>query len=100
MVEARKGYPKGLVELVSVGAVLMGLIFVGFELKQNAEAVEAATLQGITDASQDYLLLMAADPGLSAVPVKSLDPRRSKISSLSALYPITVLRYLLHAAAV
>lgn len=67
MVEVQKGNSKALVELVSACAVLVGLIFVGFELKQNTEAVEAATLQGITDASQDYLLLMAAEPELSRI---------------------------------
>ena len=58
---------KANIELVSAAAVLIGLLFVGFELKQNTEAVEAATLQGITDASQDYLLLMAADSELNRI---------------------------------
>jgi hypothetical protein len=49
VVEMRKGNSKLSVELVGAGAV------------------EAATLQGITDASQDYLLLVAADPELSRI---------------------------------
>ena len=67
MLELQKGISKVLIELVSATAILIGLIFVGYELKQNTAAVEAATLQGITDASQDYLLLMAADPELSRI---------------------------------
>ena len=67
MAKVGTGYSKVFIELISAGAVLIGLIFVGFELKQNTEAVEAATLQGITDASQDYLLLMAADPELTRI---------------------------------
>ncbi len=67
MVKGGKEYSKVSIELISAGAILIGLIFVGFELKQNTEAVEAATLQGITDASQDYLLLMAADPELGRI---------------------------------
>ena len=67
MTKPNNSYTKGLIELVSAGAVLLGLIFVGLELKQNTEAVQAATLQGITDATQDYLLLMAEDPELNGI---------------------------------
>ena len=67
MTNERKINSKLLVELVSAGTVLFGLIFVGLELKQNTEAVEAATLQGIMDASQDYLILLAADAELNRI---------------------------------
>lgn len=50
-----------LLEFVGGIAVLIGLVFVGLELRQNTEAVQAATLQSITEQSQDYLLLLAAD---------------------------------------
>lgn len=67
LTDPRKINSRLLVELVSAGAVLLGLIFVGFELKKNTEAVEAATLQGIIDGSQDYLNLLAADADLNAI---------------------------------
>ena len=56
-----------LMELLGGIAVLIGLIFVGFELQQNTEAVQAATLQALTDESQEYLLLLAEDEDLNRI---------------------------------
>lgn len=56
-----------LMELIGGLAVLVGLIFVGFELKQNTEAVQASTLQNLTDESQEYLLLLAQDEELNRI---------------------------------
>ena len=53
------------VEIGSALAVLLGLVFVGLELRQNTAAVEAATFQSLTDASSNYLLTVAGDPELS-----------------------------------
>ena len=64
--EARKNL-KVYAELAGAGAVLVGLIFVGMELRQNTAAVEAATLQNLTDASQDYLMTLASDPELARI---------------------------------
>ena len=58
---------KVFIELAGAGAVLMGLIFVGLELRQNTAAVEAATLQSLTDASVEYVNLLAADPNLTRI---------------------------------
>ena len=58
---------KVFVELAAAAAVLVGLIFVGLELRQNTAAVEAATLQDLTDASVDYVNLLAADPNLTRI---------------------------------
>ena len=58
---------KTFVELVGAGAVLFGLIFVGLELRQNTAAVEAATLQSLTDASVDYVNTLASDPELTRI---------------------------------
>ncbi len=56
-----------LLEGVGILSLLLGLIFVGFELRQNTAAVQAATMQGLTDASQEYLLLLASDRELLAL---------------------------------
>jgi hypothetical protein len=45
---------KALVELGGIGAVLLGLFFVGLELRQNTAAVQAATSQGLTEFSVSY----------------------------------------------
>ena len=49
-------------ELIGAGAVLLGLIFVGFELRQNTEAVQASTLQGMVDLSSSYLVETSMNP--------------------------------------
>lgn len=48
-------------------AVLLGLVFVGVELRQNTAAVEAATFQDLTDASSDYILTIASDPEIARI---------------------------------
>jgi hypothetical protein len=51
-----------LVELIGATAVLLGLIFVGLELRQNTAAVQASTLQGIVDMGNNYLIETSLDP--------------------------------------
>ena len=58
---------KPILELVGSGAVLIGLIFVGLELRQNTAAVQAASLQNQTDASTDFLTLVASDADLARI---------------------------------
>ena len=64
--EANKNM-KFLVELAGAGAVLVGLIFVGLELRQNTAAVEASTLQNLTDGSNQFLTLLAFDPDMTRI---------------------------------
>jgi hypothetical protein len=81
---------RGLLELAGAGAVLLGLVFVGLELRQNTEAVEAASLQYQTDASTDYLLLIASDIELARIWLDaSTDPSQlSEIDSLRYFFLI------------
>jgi len=66
---------KTVVEAAGAGAVLLGLVFVGLEIKQNTAAMQAATIQGLTDSSQEYLLLLAANPELLEIQQKAVtDP--------------------------
>jgi hypothetical protein len=58
---------RGLLDLAGGAAVLIGLVFVGLELRQNTEAVEAASLQNQTDASTEFLLLIASDAELARI---------------------------------
>lgn len=58
---------RGILDFAGAIAVLVGLIFVGLELRQNTAAVEAASLQDQTDASTDFLLLIAADEELARI---------------------------------
>lgn len=66
---------RAFIEIGGAVAVLIGLIFVGVELRQNTAAVEAATFQSLTDASSDWLMTVAADPDLlRAWTIGSSDP--------------------------
>lgn len=56
---------KSILEVSSAIAVLLGLAFVGFELRQNTAAVEASSRQSTTDASVAWLLTIASDPELA-----------------------------------
>jgi hypothetical protein len=58
---------KSVIELTGAIAVLIGLIFVGLELRQNTVAVQAATFQGMTDTSSDFLVSVASEPELRRV---------------------------------
>ena len=58
---------RGILDFAGGVAVLIGLIFVGLELRQNTAAVEAANLQDQTDASTGFLLLVAADEDLARI---------------------------------
>lgn len=65
--ERNKLEVKSIVELIGAAAVLIGLIFVGLELRQNTAAVEAATLQNLTDASVDWIVRIVEDPELTRI---------------------------------
>jgi hypothetical protein len=53
-----------ILELVGAAAVLLGLIFVGLEIRQNTEAVRSSTIQEITRWSYDGNILMIEQPEL------------------------------------
>jgi hypothetical protein len=56
---------KSILEVSSAAAILLGLACVGFELKQNTDAVEASSRQSTSDASVAWLLTIASDPELA-----------------------------------
>jgi len=58
---------KSVIELTGAIAVLIGLVFVGLELRQNTVAVQAATFQGMTDTSSNFLVTVASEPELRRV---------------------------------
>ena len=70
-------------EFAGSGAVLVGLVFVGLELRQNTEAVQATTLQNQTDAATEYLMLIASDADLARIAFDALtDP--SQLSDMDS----------------
>jgi len=67
LTEERGWNVRAVVDLVGMVGVLLGLVFVGLELRSNTQAVRAETFQSLTDVSNDYIMQMAADPELSRI---------------------------------
>ena len=61
---------KSIMEIVGLIAVVFGLIFVGIEVRQNTAAIQAETLQGLNDSSQEFLLFLASNPDLLEIQLK------------------------------
>jgi len=78
---------KAIADTVGVAAVILGLVFVGLELRANTEAVKAATFQSLTDISNDYVMQIAADPELARI------LHTARASGLSALNPSDSARF-------
>jgi len=62
MTESRGQNIRTFLEASGGIAVLIGLIFVGLELRQNTAAVQAATFQDLTHTSAEFLVEIASDP--------------------------------------
>ena len=76
MTEFSSGSLKSIVELTSAGAILVGLIFVGLELKQNSAASQADAMQGLLEMGNQTLIEIAASSDFADLVVrarKSLD---------------------------
>lgn len=75
MTRSEPSKTKSAVEMVGLVAVVLGLVFVGIEVRQNTAAIHAETLQGLNDSSQEFLLLLASEPELVRIQLKaSTDP--------------------------
>jgi hypothetical protein len=51
--------------MVSAGAVVLSLMFVGFEIRQNTAAQRAETRQGLAEASRQHIHMIASEPSLT-----------------------------------
>ena len=56
-----------ILELAGAGAVLLGLVFVGLELRQNTNAIQAATFQSLIDSGSDWLSDIYSNPELARI---------------------------------
>ena len=54
-------------EITSAVAVVLSLVYVGFELRGNTRAVEAASLLEVNKIARDHLLLMWGDAEVSRI---------------------------------
>jgi hypothetical protein len=55
----------GMRQVLSAGAVVMSLIFVGLEIRQSTAAQRAQTRQGLAEGSRELILTLATNPRLS-----------------------------------
>ena len=62
MADSHKRNLKDFVEVGGGIAILVGIFFVGLELRQNTAAVQAATNQDLIHASSDFLVAIGSDP--------------------------------------
>lgn len=58
------------ITIAANAGVIVGIVFLALEIRQNTSAVQASTLQSFTDSSQVYLMDLAADPDLLRVLVE------------------------------
>lgn len=52
---------------ISTLAIVLGLIFVGFELRQNTASIRGATMQAISDTHVNWTTQMAVAPELNVI---------------------------------
>ena len=50
---------------VSTIAIVLGLIFVGFELRQNTASIRGATMPAISDTHINWITQLSLDPKIS-----------------------------------
>ena len=87
MVHDRLHDPRTWIDLIGALGVLIGLIFVGLELRNNTQAIRAETFQSLTDISNDYIMQLAADPELARI------YHTASANGLAALPPADSARY-------
>lgn len=75
-----------LAEVVAAVAVIVSLLYVGRELRNNTAAIRANSLQGVADASGALLLTVASDSSLSRI-------RQLGSQDVSALNEAELYRY-------
>ncbi len=82
-----------LTEVFGGIAVIVSLVFVGLEIRQNTAASRAATYQEMIRASNEYLLVIGTDPDLSLIMYRaSNDSLRERLSGLDQLQYFNVRR--------
>lgn len=67
-------------ELIAAGGVVLSLLFVGLEIRDNTNAVRGATIQGISDQSITVTLAIAETPELRAGFSKVLAGREEELT--------------------
>ncbi|MEM7416972.1 MAG: hypothetical protein AAF389_15800 [Gemmatimonadota bacterium] len=61
---SKASWGRALREVGAVTGVVLGLVFVGIEIRANTAAIQGETLQGISDQSTNLQMQFATDPDL------------------------------------
>ena len=64
------GQLRTIVELSSAGAVLLGLVFVGMELRQNTSVINAQAIHDLNESANNAMLQLAQDAELAALTLR------------------------------
>lgn len=56
-----------IAEIVAAVAVVLSLIYVGYELKENTSAIRASSVQAITTGTRDSMMIVASDADLARI---------------------------------
>ena len=104
MTDWGNGKLRNVIEMAGAGAVLLGLIFVGLELRQNTTALSAQAIFQLNDSANEAHRSLAQDPVLSELVYKgnedpeSLtdDERRRFTSWLRAVFNIHESAWIYH----
>jgi hypothetical protein len=75
---------KGKLELVGVVAVVVSLLFVAFEIRQNTTSVQAAAIQSSTEVARENIMALVNDPSL--LDLKSKEPGELTDAEAQRLY--------------
>ena len=59
-----RGLGRPIRELAAATGVILGLVFVGIEIRANTSAIQGSTLQGLSDQSTNLQMEFATDPDL------------------------------------
>ena len=62
---------RAIIDLVGTSTIVVGLVFVGLELKHNTEAVESQTSQGLLELANDANNQIASDEQLAELILKA-----------------------------
>jgi hypothetical protein len=73
--------------LLSAGAVVVSLTFVGYEIQQNTSAQRAQTRQALADASREWIIALATNPDLDRAYEALWRPDRAGVEAGTQLTP-------------
>jgi hypothetical protein len=88
---------KSFGELVTASGVIIGLVFVGYEIRQNTDAMRSGTIQALSEQGFDYTMRLSEDrdflrieallrePGVTRDDLSPVDRRAQELKYVAGL---------------